>query len=32
MNLRAIRKHYDVIGADGVHVSAVDKIEGSRLR
>lgn len=27
-----IRDHMDVIGADGVHVGTVDKIEGDRIK
>ena len=28
----AIREHMEVIGADGVHVGTVDKIEGDRIK
>jgi hypothetical protein len=28
----AIREHMDVIGADGVHVGTVDKVEGDRIK
>ena len=28
----AIREHMEVIGADGVHLGTVDKIEGSRIK
>jgi hypothetical protein len=28
----AIREHMDVIGADGVHVGTVDKVEGQRIK
>ncbi len=28
----AIKEHMDVIGADGVHVGTVDKVEGSRIK
>jgi hypothetical protein len=28
----AIREHMDVIGADGVHVGTVDKVEGGRIK
>jgi hypothetical protein len=28
----AIREHMDVIGADGVHVGTVDKVEGERIK
>ena len=31
-NLSSIREHMEVIGADGVHVGTVDKIEGSRIK
>ena len=31
-NLSSIREHMDVIGADGVHVGTVDKVEGSRIK
>ena len=27
-----IREHMDVIGADGVHVGTVDKVEGDRIK
>ena len=27
-----IKEHMEVIGADGVHVGTVDKIEGSRIK
>lgn len=27
-----IREHMDVIGADGVHVGTVDKVEGNRIK
>lgn len=27
-----IKEHMDVIGADGVHVGTVDKVEGSRIK
>ncbi len=27
-----IREHMDVIGADGVHVGTVDKIDGERIK
>jgi hypothetical protein len=32
MNLSAIREHMQVIGADGVPVGTVDKVEGGRLK
>ncbi|RYG37958.1 MAG: DUF2171 domain-containing protein [Burkholderiales bacterium] len=28
----AIREHMEVIGADGVHVGTVDKVEGGRIK
>lgn len=28
----AIREHMEVIGADGVHVGTVDKVEGHRIK
>ena len=28
----AIREHMEIIGADGVHVGTVDKIEGDRIK
>jgi hypothetical protein len=28
----AIKEHMEVIGADGVHVGTVDKIEGNRIK
>jgi hypothetical protein len=31
-NLSGIKEHMDVIGADGVHVGIVDKIEGGRIK
>jgi hypothetical protein len=30
--MTAIREHMEVIGADGVHIGTVDKIEGSRIK
>jgi hypothetical protein len=27
-----IREHMEVIGADGVHVGTVDRVEGSRIK
>ena len=27
-----IREHMDIIGADGVHVGTVDKVEGDRIK
>ncbi len=31
-DLSAITEHMDVIGADGVHLGTVDKIEGDRIK
>ncbi|MBN8814028.1 MAG: DUF2171 domain-containing protein [Sphingomonas sp.] len=28
----AIKEHMEVIGADGVHVGTVDKVEGDRIK
>jgi hypothetical protein len=28
----AIREHMEVIGADGVHIGTVDRVEGSRIK
>jgi hypothetical protein len=28
----AIREHMEVIGADGVHVGTVDRVEGNRIK
>jgi len=30
--LSKIREHMEVIGADGVHVGTVDKVEGNRIK
>ena len=30
--LRKIKEHMEVIGADGVHVGTVDKVEGNRIK
>ena len=27
-----IREHMEVIGADGVHIGTVDKVEGNRIK
>ena len=27
-----VREHMDIIGADGVHVGTVDKVEGDRIK
>jgi hypothetical protein len=31
-NTSAIREHMEIIGADGVHVGTVDRIEGDRIK
>ena len=31
-DLSVIREHMDIIGADGVHVGTVDKVEGDRIK
>ena len=31
-DLSAVAEHMEVIGADGVHVGTVDKVEGGRIR
>ena len=31
-DMRGIREHMEVIGADGVHVGTVDRIEGDRIK
>ena len=30
--VEAIREHMEVIGADGVHVGTVDRVEGDRIK
>jgi hypothetical protein len=30
--MTAIKEHMEVIGADGVHVGTVDKVEGNRIK
>lgn len=30
--IQSVREHMDVIGADGVHVGTVDRIEGYRIK
>jgi hypothetical protein len=32
VNTSAIREHMEVIGADGVHVGTVDRLEGDRIK
>jgi len=31
-NLSKIKEHAEVIGADGVHVGTVDRVEGGRIK
>jgi hypothetical protein len=31
-DLSAIKEHMEIIGADGVHVGTVDKVEGDRIK
>ena len=31
-DLSAVKEHMEVIGADGVHVGTVDKVEGDRIK
>jgi len=31
-DLSAIREHMEIIGADGVHIGTVDKVEGNRIK
>jgi len=31
-NLSGITEHMDIIGADGVHVGTVDRVEGGRIK
>ena len=31
-NTSSIRKHMEVIGADGVHIGTVDRVEGNRIK
>ena len=31
-NLSKIREHAEVIGADGIHVGTVDRVEGGRIK
>ena len=31
-NLQSIHEHMEVIGADGVHVGRVDRVEGGRIK
>ena len=31
-DMSGIREHMEVIGADGVHIGTVDKVEGERIK
>lgn len=31
-NLSQIKEHMEIIGADGVHIGTVDKVEGDRIK
>lgn len=31
-NVSGIKQHMEVVGADGVHVGTVDKVEGGRIK
>jgi hypothetical protein len=31
-DLSAIKEHMEIVGADGVHVGTVDKVEGNRIK
>ncbi len=31
-DLGAIREHMEIVGADGVHVGTVDRVEGDRIK
>ena len=30
--MKGIKEHMEVIGADGVHIGTVDKVEGNRIK
>ena len=32
VNLSSVREHMEVIGADGVHIGQVDRVEGDRIK
>lgn len=32
MGIESVREHMEVIGADGVHVGTVDRVEGGRIK
>jgi hypothetical protein len=31
-DLKSIREHMEVVGADGVHIGMVDRVEGGRIK
>lgn len=31
-DLSQIREHMDIVGADGVHIGTVDKVDGHRIK
>ena len=31
-DISQVREHMEIVGADGVHVGTVDKVEGSRIK
>ncbi len=31
-DLSAVREHMEVVGADGVHIGTVDRVEGNRIK
>jgi hypothetical protein len=31
-DMNSIKEHMDIIGADGVHVGTVDRVEGNRIK
>jgi hypothetical protein len=31
-DLESIREHMEIVGADGVHLGTVDKVEGNRIK
>jgi len=32
INTNSIREHMEVVGADGVHIGTVDRVEGDRIK
>lgn len=32
VDISQIKEHMDIIGADGVHIGTVDKVEGNRIK